>query len=118
MRCAFDLNSIPDCLTDCLGRWIRLFPKHDKKLVVVGAAAMFWTIWRCRNDSIFERKTINNPLILVRLMCLWIADWSILQTKEPETRLLKLGARLVERVANAVYRASQGWRPGVLRIGG
>ena len=102
MKCAFDLNFTPNCLTDCLGRWTRLFPKHDKKLVLVGVATMFWTIWRCRNDIMFERKTISGSLILVRLLCSSVIDCPILQTKQPETRVLKLGAKLVERVTNEV----------------
>jgi hypothetical protein len=46
----------------------------------------------------------------------WIVDWSILQIKNPEQKLLMLGAKLVERVASEIYRASQEWRPGVQRL--
>lgn len=56
-------------------------------------------------------------MTIVKMMCAWIADWSILWIKEPDTRMLGVGARLLEQVANEIYRVSQGWRPGVLQLG-
>lgn len=52
MKCAFSLNSTP-VMTDVFGRWIKGFSKHDKQLVLVGVATMFWMTWRCRGDIIF-----------------------------------------------------------------
>lgn len=81
MKCAFGLNSTCDNFQDCLGRWIRSFSKNDKILVLVGIAAMFWMIWKCRNNIIFERTFISDPMIMIKLMCSLILDWSILRTK-------------------------------------
>ncbi|XBI81243.1 hypothetical protein VPH35_090204 [Triticum aestivum] len=36
--------------------------------------------------------------------------------KNPDQNLLSLGAKLIEWVVSEVYLASQGWRPGVLRL--
>ena len=57
-------------------------------------------------------------MTLVKLMCHWIVEWSILQTKEQNKEVLKLGTKLLEHVANDVYKASQGWRDNVLRLEG
>jgi hypothetical protein len=57
-------------------------------------------------------------MILIRIMCNWIADWSVLQRKKLEQKLLQLGAKLIERVASETYKAAQGWRLGVRRLGG
>lgn len=106
LKCAFDLNSIPLNLNDCFDRWIKTFPKLDKRLVLVGVSALFWSIWKCRNDIVFNRRKFCDPMVIVKLMCTWINDWAVLQIKDPEVKLLTLGAKLVERVANEVYRAS------------
>lgn len=31
MKCAFDLNSTPNNLNECFGRWMKGFSKPDKK---------------------------------------------------------------------------------------
>lgn len=28
-------------------------------LIIVGAAAVFWSIWLCRNDVVFDKKKVN-----------------------------------------------------------
>lgn len=116
IRWALDLRSIPVDLTDCFGRWIKSFPKEDKKLTLVGTSALLWAIWKCRNDIIFDRKKMNDPMGLIKLMCNWISDWAVLQIKDPGGRALMLGARLIKQVASEIYRASQGWRIGVQRL--
>lgn len=40
LRCAFDLHSMPVDIHDCFDRWIKLFPKKDKRLVLVGCAVL------------------------------------------------------------------------------
>ena len=72
-------------------------------MVFVGISALFWVVWKRRNDIIFERKRINDPVGVGKLICNWILDWSILQIKDPERRILQLGAKVVERVASEIY---------------
>lgn len=79
---------------------------------------MFWTLWKCRNGIIFDSKLYNDPMILIKLICFWIVGGSILQIKVENKEVLMLGGKLLKRVANEVYRSSQGWRHGDLRIGG
>uniref|UniRef100_A0A453C404 Reverse transcriptase zinc-binding domain-containing protein n=1 Tax=Aegilops tauschii subsp. strangulata TaxID=200361 RepID=A0A453C404_AEGTS len=52
-----------------------------KKFVLVRISALFWSIWKCRNDIIFRDKKINDPMTLIKLTCNWIVDWSVLQRK-------------------------------------
>ena len=57
-------------------------------------------------------------MIIIHLMGKWIVDWSILQRKKLEEKLLQLGAKLIERVASEIYKATQGWRLEVQRLEG
>ena len=66
---------------------------------------------------IFRSKNLNDPMTIVRKMCNWIIDQSILQEKKPGGKMLILGAKKIERVASEVYKVSQGWRPGIRRLG-
>ena len=81
--CAFDLHQIPTDLDDCFSRWLNTFLKHDKKLVLVGTATLLSAIWKCCNDIIFDRKWLNDPFGLIKMMCNWILDWAVLQIKDP-----------------------------------
>ena len=55
-------------------------------------------------------------MTLIKLMSYWMVDWSILQIKEQQKKVLELGARLLEWVANEVYAASRGCRINVARL--
>ena len=83
VRCVCGLKSSPLNVKDCFGGWINKFNKEDKKMVMIGVSALFWAIWKSRNTIVFERKRINDPLQIIKLMVRWLLDWSILQTKEP-----------------------------------
>jgi hypothetical protein len=61
----------------------------------------------CGSDIVFEIKEINDSIVLIKVMCHWITNWTILQIKEEYRMVLMLRARLKEPVANEVYRASQ-----------
>ena len=113
---AFDLKQIRANLKDCFGSWLSRFQKNDKRLVLTGTLALLWAIWICRNDIIFDRKKINDPMCIIKMMCSRITDWAILQKKDPEEKMLMLGARLIEQVASEIYRAAQGWRFCVKRL--
>lgn len=106
LKCAFNLSATPDSLNGCFGNWIKSFSRIDKKLMLVGIVAMFWTLRKCRNDTIFERKKIHDPMDVIKLMCHWTSDWSILQIKKQDQKMLMVGTRLIEQVASDVYRAS------------
>ena len=116
VRCVCGLKSSPLSVKDCFGGWINKFNKEDKKMVMIGVSALFWAIWKSRNAIVFERKRINDPFQIIKLMVRWLVDWSILQTKEPPKKMLELGARVLERATSEVYTAGQGWRINVARL--
>ena len=84
--------------------------------MLIGTSALLWAIWNCRNDIVFDKKKVNDPIGIVKRICCWITDWAILQKKGPGERMLTLGARLIEQVASEIFKASQGWRFGVPRL--
>ena len=108
MKGTFALNSTCVNLSEYFGKWIKGFPKLDRQLVLVGVAAMFWMIWRCCN-GIFLRRIISNPMAMIKHGLVYLSDKGV-RTKgaKAEGKTQRAGSK----------RASQGWRPRVLRIGG
>jgi len=45
-----------------LGNWLSNFSDKERRVMLVGAAALCWAIWRCRNNIIFN-KTKYSPFI-------------------------------------------------------
>ncbi|PNT64984.1 hypothetical protein BRADI_4g35542v3, partial [Brachypodium distachyon] len=55
------------------------FGKRDRKLVLVGFAAVIWVIWKTRNDACFRNMMPNDPSAVVFAICAMINHWSGLQ---------------------------------------
>jgi hypothetical protein len=50
----------PTSVVDMLGSWLGCFSQKLRKQVWLGAAAMCWAIWLCRNDAVFNRRQPNS----------------------------------------------------------
>jgi hypothetical protein len=42
------------------GSWLTNQNKMIRNFIWVGVAAMFWAIWRCRNDVVFNQMKSNS----------------------------------------------------------
>lgn len=61
LKCAFNLLDSPDNTHELLDSWIRRLQKLERQLMLVGISALFWTIWRPRNNYLMGK----GPLILM-----------------------------------------------------
>jgi len=60
------------------GNWLNSIPKDYKPLVLVGAAALCWSAWRCRNAVVFYNKK-HSFLQVIFATTHWLRTWAILQ---------------------------------------
>nr|CAE04469.3 OSJNBa0029L02.10 [Oryza sativa Japonica Group] len=97
VKCALNINSVLN-RQDLFGSWMNKIDKFTKKLVVVGLAAIIWTIWKFRNKACFEKKLPADPTDLVFMACSLVDSWATLQKQEGSRRNLQLGARLLKQV--------------------
>ena len=75
---------------------------------MVVVAAIMWGIWKTRNLACFENKWPKEPVEVISKFCFWIEFWAKMQVM-PDARLeLERGAKVLERVASEVFRASRG----------
>ena len=65
------------------GSWLNGIPKEYKKLVLLGAAALCWSVWHYRNSVIFYNKQ-PSFLQVIYSVTHWLRTWAILQ---PSTSL-------------------------------
>ena len=48
--------SKPHNMPSMFGSWLYGIPKEYKPLVLLGAAALCWSVWLCRNTVVFDNK--------------------------------------------------------------
>ena len=64
---AYDLPP-PTNITNMFGNWLNGVDKSSKARIRIGVSALCWSIWRCRNDVIFNK---SKKLIFCRLSIWW-----------------------------------------------
>ena len=55
VQCAFNLSP-PLSIENLFGNWLNGIPKLLKSQLLVGASALCWSIWLCRNDAVFNKN--------------------------------------------------------------
>jgi hypothetical protein len=93
----------PNSRMHILAGWITSIRAKEKHLILVGVAAMFWSIWLCKNDIVFDKK---NPWFLwyrssseaLTSFCFW----RLLQ-KEPHRKEVVQICHTLEVIAMSVY---------------
>jgi hypothetical protein len=113
--CAFQLVRPPDRVDDLFGGWIKSFPKNQRNLVLCGAGALCWILWKTRNDAYFNKKYPNDPTDVIYRLFNVLTGWAFLQTYQDRGKVEE-GVNKLKTVIREAYARSHGWAPGVLRI--
>jgi len=103
----------PTSISNMFGSWLNGISKHHKSLIMVGVAAMCWSIWLCRNDAVFENKQSYFLQVIYRTTH-WLRTWATLQQPTSQEALIA-ASRWLERVAKDFFTQAHGWRSS-LRI--
>ena len=112
LKCGF--NDANFCLTD----WLNGFRKSLKMIMTVGVAAVLWGIWKTQNLACFENKWPSEPIEVLHRICSFIDLWANLQKSEDAKLELQVGARLLGRIAEEVFKGATSWATWRPRLGG
>jgi hypothetical protein len=113
--CAFQLVRPPENTTDMFGNWIKSFPKNKKHLVMCGASAVCWVLWKMRNDVCFNRTIVSDPANIIYRLYNLLNDWAILQKNQDQGNIEE-GVMKLKLVIREAYAKSHGWAPTFARI--
>ena len=105
--------SKPQNMTSMFGSWLNGIPKEFKLLVLLGTAALCWSVWRCRNAVVFDNKR-SSFLQVIYLTTHWLHSWAILQRHTLQDKLVA-ASHFLEQVAKDFFAQAHGWRSS-LRI--
>jgi hypothetical protein len=67
----------PPCsVANIFGNWLHGIDNRFRTLIWVGALAIIWSLWLCRNDKEFNNK-VSSPLQVIYrctgTLCLWLS---------------------------------------------
>jgi hypothetical protein len=101
-------NLYPPCsISNMFNSWLRGLNKDLKQLVLLGAPAFCWAIWRHRNGIVFERKTTTNVLQVLHSATHWPRTWVVLQKPIFRESVMAICQRL-EQVARMFFSRAHG----------
>jgi hypothetical protein len=79
VQIALNLDSIPKNIGEICDRWMNKSKDRISNLMIFCCGAMFWAIWRTRNDWFFGEKILLDPTNIIFLCCFWLDSWAIHQ---------------------------------------
>ena len=100
-------------VANIFGHWLDGISNRFKTLIRVGAYALLWSLWLCRNNLVFNDKNAS-PLLVIFRCTHSLHMWSMLQHAEYQP-LFKAVCTWLEQVATEVF-TQHGWQHN-LRIG-
>ena len=103
----------PTSVANIFGHWLDGISNMYKTLIRVGAYALLWSLWLCRNDFVFKGRNASPLQVIFRCTQL-LSMWSMLQRPEDQP-LFKAVCMRLEQVAMEVF-TQHGWQHN-LRIG-
>jgi hypothetical protein len=98
----------PVNINHIMGDWESNKGCMHKKLLLSGVAALFWSIWLCRNDVVFNHNHIPSIIQVIFRGTHWFRFWRLLQKEETQQQI-HVVCQSLEVVAMEVF-VSHGWR--------
>ena len=103
----------PSSVANIFGNWLHGIDNTFRKHLRVGAIALLWSLWLCRNDRVFNAK-LSSAMQVIFCCAHYLREWSILQRPVHRDLFMEVCLRL-EQVAKDVF-TRHGWQHN-LRIG-
>jgi L-asparaginase/Glu-tRNA(Gln) amidotransferase subunit D len=95
--------------------WMPQFSQASSNVQIAGMAAIYWAIWKTRNNSCFERKTLKNPNNLIFLDVAFLKYWAGLHSN-PDSTQLQQGANALLNLALGAGTRGSAADTGVRRL--
>jgi hypothetical protein len=98
----------PTNIRNMFGNWLNGVDRNSKARIRIGVSALCWSIWRCRNDIVFNKKRTFNFLQVIHMMVHWVQLWSFLLPPEQRDAMVIGCNQLVTVAQDFLCRA--GWQ--------
>jgi hypothetical protein len=84
----------PTNITNMFGNWLNRVDKTDKVRIRIGVSALYWSIWTCQNNFVFNKHIGTNFLQVIRMTAHWIQLWSLFLLEDQQEPIVTRYNRL------------------------
>jgi hypothetical protein len=117
IQVALNLRLILNSISNLYDNWLCKPKDKTANLMLFGCGALFWAIWRSRNDWCFGKNHLLDPSNFIFLCCFWLDSWATRQKKK-EQKMVVLGSKLIRKTTSEAFGRALGWCPLDRRISG
>jgi hypothetical protein len=96
----------PPSIANIFGNWLNGVEVRFKNLIRVGAIAIIWSLWLCRNDKVFNDKNSSLMQVIHRSTAT-LRLWSSLQRVEDRDLFMEVSTRLENTAKDFIIQ--HGW---------
>ena len=89
----------PRSVSHMLENWLSNFSDKEGRVMLVGAAALCWVIWRYRSDIIFNKTKYSSFIQAIFRGSYWLRLWVHLQHEDMTNVLFRRMSLALETVA-------------------
>ena len=101
------LHTSPSNFANLFGYWMHGLSLKLKNQILLGVAALCWSIWLNRNDMVFNEAKSNTSMQVIFRTTYWIRQRPMLRREEQQP-LFKDGCRWWETMMMTIF-AKFGW---------
>ena len=105
--CTYNITP-PVSVSNMFGNWLNGVDKKTKARIRIGVSAICWSIWNCRNNLVFNRKTNFHVLQVIHTAVHWIQLWAFLLPSD-QRQLMDTGCTRLLLVAQEFF-SRQSWQ--------
>jgi hypothetical protein len=103
---AFNLPPLAN-ITNMFGNWLNGVDKKAKDRIRIGVSALCWSIWRCRNNIVFNNSTTFNIMQVVHMILHLVQQWALLLPQDQQA-FMDTGCNHLQTVAQGIL-SQAGW---------
>ncbi len=70
--------------------------KKECKLILVGASAIYWALWLCRNNVVFDKSSSITYMQVIFRATYWLRLWAQLQRSNENGEFIKVACQKLE----------------------
>jgi hypothetical protein len=83
------------------GNWLNGVDKKSKDRIRIGVSALCWSIWRCRNNIVFNNSTTFNIMQVIHMVVHWVQQWALLLPQDQRV-FMDTGCNHLQTVAQDI----------------
>jgi hypothetical protein len=89
----------PTSTRNIFGAWHKQSGREFRSLLLIGAAALCWSLWLTRNELVFDKCSPKSILQVVFRATHWLRQWGLLQRNEDMKKFIAQGCQKLETAA-------------------